>query len=106
MKRVALLILLLIGLSWMSSLAEGIFCEENEHEATTMIHDEDAGNEDHHYCHAGTCHFGHCGHLQVRLQISPMDEPSSSGDHASSPYSFILRSAPSSFLLKPPLFIS
>jgi hypothetical protein len=106
LKKWGLVIFLLISLSWITSLAEGFFCDESAHETTVLISEDASSQAEGHVCHAASCHFGHCGHLHVRLQASPLDEPESSFYQDTTPYTLILSHAPPTFLMRPPLFIS
>lgn len=106
MKKWTLLILMLISLSWITSLMEGFLCNEATHESQTEIHSESAPDTDHHSCHAGACHFGHCGHLHARLASLLMREPRGLHAQDSTPYAFILSRTPLFFLMRPPLGFS
>jgi hypothetical protein len=103
LKKWALLIILILGLSWMTSLAEGFVCDEADHETSTQIHDVSSPKTDPHACHVGSCHFGHCTHVQARFASTSVMEPDShAGPHAT-PYSFIHIAAPDFSLIRPPL---
>lgn len=106
LKLVRLLILLLIGLSWATTLAEGVRCEETDHHVTEWISDGDTGtHESRHPCLAGFCHFGHCGHLVLRLQSTPQDQPAGFIYRGRTPYAFALPSEPLSLPMRPPLAV-
>jgi hypothetical protein len=99
----ALFILLLLSLSWVTSLAEGLLCDEEAHEPVALVDPGRTADADLHECHAGSCHFGHCGHLHLRWQASPMDEPGSHPRLTITPYSFIVRNGPQLLPMRPPL---
>ncbi|WP_141731602.1 hypothetical protein [Oligoflexus tunisiensis] len=103
MKKMALFILLLLSLSWISSLAEGLLCDEKAHEPVALVDPSSSTDKDVHPCHAESCHFGHCGHLHARWQASPMEEPDSHHHRNITPYSFIVRSGPRFLPMRPPL---
>jgi hypothetical protein len=101
LKKWAILILMLMSLSWMTSLAEDFACDEASHEVSAEIHEERSA--DGHSCHVGTCHFGHCAHIHVRLAFTLARESESPPGRISTPYSFALTHAPLFFLMRPPL---
>ncbi|MDQ3234583.1 MAG: hypothetical protein M3Q07_22495 [Pseudobdellovibrionaceae bacterium] len=104
MKKIGLIILLFVSLSWITSLAEDLLCDESDHEVTTWISPDTSGSEeDSHPCHTNSCHFGHCAHLDAQLQAASMDEPGSSHDKNSTPYAFTLRTEPITRRMRPPL---
>ncbi|HET9239971.1 MAG TPA: hypothetical protein VFO10_22105 [Oligoflexus sp.] len=103
MKKWALLILLILGLSWMTSLAEGLMCDADGHDMSAQLHEESAPKTDSHACHVGSCHFGHCSHVYARLASTSIMEPDGHAGPHVTPYFFITISAPDFSLMRPPL---
>lgn len=106
LKKWALLILLIVGLSWITTLAEGFVCDGDDHETSTRIHEEASPQTDSHACHVGSCHFGHCAHIHARLASTPVMEPDGHAGSHTTPYAFIPISAPDFSLMRPPLGVA
>lgn len=106
MKKLSLIILLLISFSWLTSLAEGLRCEEEDrHESSQVWTDTADAHDMTHVCHAGSCHFGHCAHLYAKAPPTTLGLLTALGDRESTPYAFSLLNAPFSLQLRPPVAV-
>ena len=104
MRNLAFILLILIGCSWLSNLAEGIICDEETHENISVLTAPDTDHTDgSHVCHAGSCHFGHCAHIVPRASAQIQENTSQTAACDPSPYALQALSGACSLPLRPPV---
>jgi hypothetical protein len=105
LRQLTLIILLLLGFSWVTSLSEGLCCDEEEqhHGVSAVLEEAGLAHDATHVCHAGSCHFGHCGHIDRPLISMRLVYPPGFPDPGSPPYSFALPTEPFDLPMRPPL---